>query len=115
MQQGKSEIGEISLALKQEGNEIILSFADDGAGLDFERIRARGIEAGLLQANEDVDAERPGESDFHARFFDRPEVSQVAGRGIGMDVVKPRSAALAAGSKRYPRGGGERNSASTFR
>ena len=94
VQQGKSEIGEISLALKQEGNEVILSFADDGAGLDFERIRARGIEAGLLQANEDVDAERLANLIFTPGFSTASEVSQVAGRGIGMDVVKTEVGSL---------------------
>ena len=94
VQQGKSEIGEISLALKQEGNEVILSFADDGAGLDFERIRARGIEAGLLQANEDVNAERLANLIFTPGFSTASEVSQVAGRGIGMDVVKTEVGSL---------------------
>ena len=94
VQQGKPEIGEISLALKQEGNEIILSFADDGAGLDFERIRARGIEAGLLQADEEVDAERLANLIFTPGFSTASEVSQVAGRGVGMDVVKTEVGSL---------------------
>ena len=49
---GKPEAGEITLGVKREGNEIILSFADDGGGLDFARIRARAIEGGLLTADE---------------------------------------------------------------
>ncbi len=91
---GKPDIGEISLALKQEGNEIILSFADDGAGLDFERIRARAIEAGLLQEDEEADAERLANLIFTPGFSTAAEVSQVAGRGVGMDVVKTEVGSL---------------------
>ena len=91
---GKPDIGEISLALKQEGNEIILSFADDGAGLDFDRIRERGIEAGLLQADEEVDTERLANLIFTPGFSTASEVSQVAGRGVGMDVVKTEVGSL---------------------
>lgn len=91
---GKPDIGEISLSLKQEGNEIILSFADDGAGLDLDRIRARGIEAGLLQENDEADAERLASLIFTPGFSTAAEVSQVAGRGVGMDVVKTEVGSL---------------------
>ena len=91
---GKPDIGEIALGLKQEGNEIILSFADDGAGLDLERIRERGIEAGLLQENEEADAERLANLIFTPGFSTASEVSQVAGRGVGMDVVKTEVGSL---------------------
>ena len=85
---GKTEIGEISLTLAQEGNEIIVSMADDGAGLDFDRIRARGIEAGLLGADEPADEGRLIKLIFTPGFSTATEVNQIAGRGIGMDVVK---------------------------
>jgi chemosensory pili system protein ChpA (sensor histidine kinase/response regulator) len=85
---GKTEIGEVSLTLAQEGNEIIVTMADDGAGLDFQRIRARGIEAGLLGADEAADEGRLIKLIFTPGFSTATEVSQIAGRGIGMDVVK---------------------------
>ncbi|HEX5802635.1 MAG TPA: response regulator, partial [Azospira sp.] len=85
---GKTEIGEVTLTLAQEGNEIILTMADDGAGLNFERIRARGIEAGLLQADEAVDEGQLIKLIFTPGFSTASEVNQIAGRGIGMDVVK---------------------------
>jgi chemosensory pili system protein ChpA (sensor histidine kinase/response regulator) len=91
---GKPDIGEISLALKQEGNEIILSFSDDGAGLDLERIRARAIESGLLGADEAVDAAHLADLIFTPGFSTASEVSQVAGRGVGMDVVKTEVSSL---------------------
>ncbi len=85
---GKEEIGEISLSLAQEGNEIILSLADDGAGLDLERIRAKAEAAGLIAPGEAVDEQRLVNFIFHSGFSTATEVSQVAGRGVGMDVVK---------------------------
>ncbi len=91
---GKPDIGEISLALKQEGNEIILSFSDDGAGLDFERIRARGLDAGLLAADEEADPARLADLIFTPGFSTASEVSQVSGRGVGMDVVKTEVTSL---------------------
>ena len=92
----KPEIGEIALQLEQEGNEIILNFTDDGGGLDLERIRARGVEAGLLSAEEAeaADANRLSELIFTPGFSTAREISQVAGRGVGMDVVKTEVAAL---------------------
>lgn len=91
---GKPDIGEISLSLKQEGNEIILSFADDGAGLDFERIRDRAIAHGVLLPEEDVDSGRLAELIFTPGFSTASEVSQIAGRGVGMDVVKTEVTSL---------------------
>ena len=85
---GKTDIGEVTLTLAQEGNEIILTMADDGAGLDFERIRSRGLEAGLLAADEVADEGRLIKLIFTPGFSTATEVSQIAGRGIGMDVVK---------------------------
>ncbi|MBW7902059.1 MAG: Hpt domain-containing protein [Rhodocyclaceae bacterium] len=85
---GKPEIGEVTLTLAQEGNEIILTMADDGAGLDFERIRARGVEAGLLAPDETPDEGRLIKLIFAPGFSTADEVSQIAGRGVGMDVVK---------------------------
>jgi chemosensory pili system protein ChpA (sensor histidine kinase/response regulator) len=84
----KPEIGEISLSLRQENNEIVLSFADDGAGLDFVRIRARAFETGLLKPGEDADEARLSQMIFMPGFTTASELSQIAGRGVGMDVVK---------------------------
>ena len=91
---GKPDIGEISLTLKQEGNEIILSFSDDGAGLDLERIRARAISVGLLDADAETDTARLAELIFTPGFSTASELSQIAGRGIGMDVVKTEVSSL---------------------
>ena len=91
---GKPEIGDISLSLKQEANEIVLSLADDGAGLDYERIRARGVAAGLIKADDQLAPEKLAELIFTPGFSTADEVSQIAGRGVGMDVVKTEISSL---------------------
>jgi len=91
---GKPETGEIAVEVRQEGREIVLSFSDDGGGLDFERIRARGIAAGLLSPEA-----KPGEREladliFAPGFTTAHSVTELAGRGVGMDVVRAEVAAL---------------------
>ncbi|MBL8396832.1 MAG: Hpt domain-containing protein [Candidatus Accumulibacter sp.] len=91
---GKPEIGEISLNLAQEGNEIIVTFADDGAGLDIDRLRQRGLAAGLLSAADAEDVERVVDLIFAPGLSTASEVSRLSGRGIGMDVLKSEVASL---------------------
>ena len=86
--QGKPEVGEISLALKQEGNEVVLVLADDGRGLDYARIRARAQAVGLLATEESPAPEKLAELIFAPGFSTADAVSRIAGRGVGMDVVK---------------------------
>ncbi|MDR1368429.1 MAG: Hpt domain-containing protein, partial [Candidatus Accumulibacter sp.] len=90
----KPEIGEILLSVKQENNEIVLCFSDDGAGLDFARIRRRAIATGLLKPEEEASEARLASMIFMPGFTTASEVSQVAGRGIGMDVVKTEVSSL---------------------
>jgi chemosensory pili system protein ChpA (sensor histidine kinase/response regulator) len=85
---GKSEIGEITVALAHEGNEIILSMTDDGRGLDRDRIRARAEDLGLLEPGMAADDSLLYDLIFRPGFSTAGEVSQLAGRGVGMDVVK---------------------------
>lgn len=84
---GKSEIGTVALSLRREGAELVLELSDDGAGLNFAAIRAKGEEKGLLLPGQPATSEelialllRPG-------FSTAAAVTQVAGRGVGMDVV----------------------------
>jgi chemosensory pili system protein ChpA (sensor histidine kinase/response regulator) len=91
---GKPEIGEIALSLRQDGNEIVLLLSDDGAGLDFGRIRARAVAAGLLGADEPVDEAHLADFIFAPGFSTAETVSQTAGRGVGMDVVRTDVASL---------------------
>ncbi|MDR2787552.1 MAG: Hpt domain-containing protein, partial [Candidatus Accumulibacter sp.] len=91
---GKPEIGEILLSLKQEGNEIALVLSDDGAGLDYARIRERAVAAGLLGADEVADEARLAGFIFAPGFSTAEALSQTAGRGVGMDVVRTEIASL---------------------
>jgi len=91
---GKPEVGEITVKLAQEGNEIILSLSDDGKGLDAERIRARAEALGLLQPGQALDEAALYDFIFQPGFSTAAELTQLAGRGVGMDVVKTEVSAL---------------------
>jgi chemosensory pili system protein ChpA (sensor histidine kinase/response regulator) len=91
---GKPEIGEVSLTLSQEGNEVAIEMADDGAGLDFARIRGKAIEQGLLAPDQQVDDAALTDFIFQPGFSTAKELTEAAGRGVGMDVVKAETAQL---------------------
>jgi len=91
---GKREVGEITVSLAQEGNEIVLSMADDGKGLDAVRIRARAEEMGLLPPGQSIEEAALFDFIFQPGFSTAEELTQVSGRGVGMDVVKTEVAAL---------------------
>ena len=91
---GKDAIGQITLSLAQEGNEIVVSIADDGAGLDFERIRNRAIEHGLIAPDANPDEGALAQLVLQAGFTTAKEVTTLAGRGVGMDVVKNETTSL---------------------
>ncbi|WP_434030324.1 Hpt domain-containing protein [[Pseudomonas] boreopolis] len=85
---GKPEEGTITLRLRREGSEIVLEVADDGAGLDREAIRRRGEQRGLVAPGEALADSELDELIFASGFSTSEQVSQLAGRGVGMDVVR---------------------------
>ncbi len=85
---GKPETGEIRLEVRQEGNEIALVLADDGQGLDLARIRATALAQGRLREGEPLSDRQLAELIFEPGFSTAGQVSEVAGRGVGLDVVK---------------------------
>ena len=85
---GKSEIGEITIDAQQVGNEVVLTLSDDGGGLNFARIREKAIEQGLLGADAEVSEAQLTQFIFMAGFSTAKEITQVSGRGVGMDVVR---------------------------
>jgi chemosensory pili system protein ChpA (sensor histidine kinase/response regulator) len=85
---GKPESGEIRLDIRQENNEIVLSLADDGAGLDLEKIRDKALQRGLIDEAEQISEQRIAELIFVPGFSTAEQVTEIAGRGVGMDVVK---------------------------
>ncbi len=82
------------LSATQEGNEIAIELSDDGRGLDFERIAERARAGGLIGADEHPDARRLTNLIFLSGFSTARQVSEVSGRGVGMDVVKSQTAAV---------------------
>jgi chemosensory pili system protein ChpA (sensor histidine kinase/response regulator) len=94
LKSGKPEVGEIALNVRQQGNEIAIEIADDGAGLDFDRIRDRARAAGLLPEDAEPTEARLIECIFAPGFSTASKVTQVSGRGVGMDVVRTDIAAL---------------------
>ncbi len=94
IQNGKDPIGEIRLSLRQESNEVVFEFSDDGAGLNFEMLLEKAIAKGLLKPDETASADRLAQLIFTSGISTATEVTEVAGRGIGMDVVRSEIAAL---------------------
>jgi chemosensory pili system protein ChpA (sensor histidine kinase/response regulator) len=85
---GKGDIGEITVSVSQTGNEVAIVLSDDGAGLNYERIRAIGEQRGLINAGDMLDEQALIDLIFTPGFSTMEEVTALAGRGIGMDVVK---------------------------
>jgi two-component system chemotaxis sensor kinase CheA len=89
---GKARVGKVILAAEQEGDHILLSITDDGAGMDPEKLKSRCVEKGLLE--EDT-AARLSDTEafdliFMPGFSTKEQISDVSGRGVGMDVVKTK-------------------------
>ena len=84
---GKPALGEIRLQMRQEGSEIVLEVVDDGAGLDRAAIRRRAEERGLVPAELELSHAQIDNLILEPGFSTASEVSQLAGRGVGMDVV----------------------------
>ena len=91
---GKPEFGEIVLSARQSGNEMLLTVKDDGRGLDYARIRQKAESLGLLTPGIEPSESLLAQLIFAAGFSTAESVSQVAGRGVGMDVVKSEISAL---------------------
>ena len=93
---GKSRNGKIVLAAQQEGDHILLSISDDGNGMDPDVLRAKAVEKGVLDRDA---ADRLSEAEcynliFAPGFSTKAEISDVSGRGVGMDVVKTKISQL---------------------
>ena len=93
---GKSRGGKVVLSAEQEGDHILLSISDDGKGMDADVLRAKAVEKGLLDKDA---ADRLNEFEcynliFAPGFSTKTEISDVSGRGVGMDVVKTKISQL---------------------
>ena len=109
--QNKEKVGAITLDIKQEGNFIVMTISDDGAGIDLDKVREKGIEKGLLRADQIVSDDDIVDLIYRSGFSTADSISQVAGRGVGMDVVKSEILSLGGNIKTTTKKG----EGSTFR
>lgn len=86
--QGKPEEGHIELSFEQHGNQIHMTLRDDGQGLHTESIHNRAISRGIITPEQRLDEEEILNLILQPGFSTREQVSEVSGRGVGMDVVK---------------------------
>ena len=87
-QLGKPEEGKVVLSLSREGGEVLLTLSDDGRGIALESVRRKAIERGLMREDEVLSEEELMQFIFHAGFSTAATVTQISGRGVGMDVVQ---------------------------
>ncbi len=86
-ERNKPGVGRISLTLKREGSEVLIGVADDGGGLDLQAIRRKAFEKGLLEDGQNITDDQAAELILRPGFSTAGELTQAAGRGVGMDVV----------------------------
>ena len=83
----KPEIGRISLRLSREGGNVVLTVSDDGAGINVAAVKTKAIERGLIKAGEPISDHEVRQFIMHAGFSTAAKLTQISGRGVGMDVV----------------------------
>lgn len=85
---GKSAEGTIRIKAYYSGSHVVIEISDDGNGLDLEKIRAKAIEKGLITAADQLSERETAHLIFHPGFSTSDQISEISGRGVGMDVVK---------------------------
>ena len=85
---GKGEEGTVLLKASNEGNMIVIEIADDGKGIDVEAVRAKAIERGIIHPSKVLTDIEAFNLIFDAGFSTAKEVTNISGRGVGLDVVK---------------------------
>ena len=91
---GKPESGRIAINLRQEGNEIALVVSDDGAGLDLDQLRKKAIEKGVLTRDQQASEAELAQLIFVSGLSTADKLTQLSGRGVGMDVVRSEIASI---------------------
>ncbi|GFE74867.1 chemotaxis protein CheA [Novosphingobium sp. TCA1] len=85
---GKPEAGQVHLSAHQAGGEVLITIRDDGRGIDRERVRAKAEAQGLIQPGQPISDHDLLQMIFHPGFSTAAQVTNLSGRGVGMDVVK---------------------------
>ncbi|WP_339140593.1 chemotaxis protein CheA [Pseudoalteromonas galatheae] len=91
---GKDPVGTVTLNAFHQGGNIVIEIMDDGRGLNTEKIKSKAIANGLIQATDELTTEEVNELIFRPGFSTADEVSDISGRGVGMDVVRRNIQAL---------------------
>ena len=84
---GKPEKGTISLSVQQDGSDIIIEVADDGSGIDLQSVRERAIEKQLVSKDTVLSDQEAMQLILHSGFSTAESITNLSGRGVGMDVV----------------------------
>lgn len=85
---GKDETGVVTIKASHEGNNLVIEISDNGKGINPKIIREKAIEKGVISANATMSDDDIVNLIFHPGFSTKSEVSEISGRGVGMDVVK---------------------------
>ncbi len=85
---GKPETGTVTLEAYHRGGNIVIEVKDDGKGLDKDKLRNKAIEKGLIDENEELTDKQTYELIFMAGFSTAEQLTDISGRGVGMDVVR---------------------------
>lgn len=91
---GKPASGTVTVQVDQHSNDVSVSFTDDGGGLHLDRIRARAIANGLIQADQHLSGADAANLIFMPGFSTAEQVTELSGRGIGMDIVRSEVSSL---------------------
>jgi two-component system chemotaxis sensor kinase CheA len=91
---GKKEMGTVTLKAFPEGNKVIIMVQDDGAGLDADKILQKAIERQMVTENQALERKEIFDLIFIPGLSTKTEVSEVSGRGVGMDIVKEKITSL---------------------
>jgi chemosensory pili system protein ChpA (sensor histidine kinase/response regulator) len=84
---GKDETGKITLSLGRDGSEMVMQLTDDGGGINLEAIRKKATERGLIKKDSDITDKEVLQFILESGFSTAEKVTQLSGRGVGMDVV----------------------------
>ena len=91
---GKAPVGLITMEVQHEGNDVSVAFSDDGAGLDLQRIREKAVAMGLIGAQAQLSDDQAANLIFLPGLSTASSLTELSGRGIGMDVVRAEVASL---------------------
>ncbi|WP_096911208.1 Hpt domain-containing protein [Acinetobacter colistiniresistens] len=94
LQAQKPETGHIVLNIGRQGTDVVVTFSDDGKGIDVNRIKEKALQTGLMTKDQKLDQEEILQFIFHPGFSTATQVTQISGRGVGLDVVQSDIKAL---------------------